>query len=237
MRTKSGNGIAVNTNMKVSLDIRPKDDLNGMKNTLTLRTIVEACWDDGTILILMPIHQGYHYPLPQDEPILMKFFVKSKLYALLVQFEERVEQGGFMFAKMRRISKIEQHNQRDCYRLPCSMPVMVERLWQSEREKDSECKPDAGRVLDFSDGGMLFATNDNIENGEKITLTFDIGETETVDGLALRTESVEDWTFLFKVAAQFKNTDIVQKHRFYMYIVEKQLEEHRRWILNNEPLY
>jgi len=223
--------------LRVSLDIELKNDPNGMRNTLTLSSAVEELMEDRRILIQMPVYQGYHYPLPRDDVILMKFFIDSEMYAVKVRFEERVDLDGFVFAKVLRTGKVKPHQRRDCYRLPYSTPITVERMWINERELYPERQPTVGQMINFSDGGMLFATDENIEKGEKITVTFDLGTVETIEGLALRTERIEDGKFLFRVAVRFRNKDKAQKNRFYRYIVEKQLEELRRWNQDLNPLY
>jgi hypothetical protein len=70
--------------------------------------------------------------------------------------------------------------------------------------------------LDFSDGGMLFATDEDIERGETITLTFDIGRVKTVKAAILRTERIEDGKFKHRAAVQFRirERDKAQKDRF-----------------------
>ena len=115
----------IEAGLRVSLDLQLKNDIQGMKNMLTLSSMVEELQEGGYFLIHMPIHEGYHYPLPRDEAMLMKFFIESEMYAFKAVFSERVEQGGFLFAKMRRIGRIKPRQRRDCYRLPCSMPVTV----------------------------------------------------------------------------------------------------------------
>jgi len=50
-------------------------------------------------------------------------------------------------------------------------------------------------------------------------------------------ERIEDGKYLFRVAVQFRNTDKAQKRRLYKRIVDKQLEEIRRWKQDNKPLY
>ena len=229
--------VKIAVGLRISLDLQFKNDTQGMKNMLTLSSMMEEHLEDGYFLIHMPIYEGYHYPLPRDDAILMKFFIDSEMYACKAMFSERVEQGGFLFAKMRRISRIKPHQRRDCYRLPCSMPVTVERLWKHEREIYPERQPTEGRMINVSDGGMLLATDENIQRGDKITLTFDLGGVEIIEGMALRAERIEDGKYLFRVAVQFRNTDKAQKRRLYKRIVDKQLEEIRRWKQDNKPLY
>lgn len=235
MPVKARNNIEIEIKaaMRVSLAIHLKNDINGMENVLTLSSVVEEVADDGCLLIQMPLYQGYHYPLPRDESLLMHIFTDSEMYALSVRFQERVERDGFVFARIRRAGRIRPHQRRDCYRFPCSLPVMIERLWIKERERYPDRQPNEGQMIDFSDNGTLFATDENIEKGEKITLTFDImGTTEIVEGMALRSERIEDGKYLFKVAVQFRNTDKVQKRRFYKHLVDMQMEERRRWMQN-----
>jgi len=229
--------IEIKTNMRVSLDINLKNDLNGMKQVLTLSSVVEEVLDGNCLLIQMPLFQGYHYPLPHDTLLLMIFIADADMYAAPAKFQERIERDGFIFAKMRRLGKLIPHQRRDCYRVPCSLPVTIERLWIKERELYPDRQPTEGKMIDFCDGGMLFFTDENIEAGEKITLTFDMGNTETVESIALRKERVEDGKYLFKIAAQFKNNDKAQKRRFYKYVVDMQQEERRRWTQAINQLY
>ena len=56
----------IKASMRVSLEIQLKTDINGMKNMITLSSVVEEVFDDGSLLIQMPMYQGYHYPLPRD---------------------------------------------------------------------------------------------------------------------------------------------------------------------------
>lgn len=237
VRVQSKINIEIKPAMRVSLAVELKNDINGMSNVLTLSSVVEEVLNDGCLLVQMPIYQSYHYPLPRDKTILMYFFSESEMYAIPLLFLERIEHGEFPLAKMRRIGKVTPGQRRDCYRFPCSLPVTVERMWKNERDRYPESQPSEGRMIDFSDAGMLFATNEHIEKGEKVTLTFEMCQTtETVEGMALRMDRVEDGLYLFRVAVKFRNTDKIQKQRFYKHIVDMQLEERRRWIQGLQSL-
>lgn len=211
--------------MRVSLIVHLKNNFEG-SNILTLPSAVEELPDDEFILINMPIHGGYYYPMPR-EPLLMQFLVDSKSYAMQVQFEDRVERNGLLFAKMRRQGKIREHQLRDCYRHKCSIPVIIERLCHSGEDDDPEAEASGGRILDLSDGGALFATDERIEKGEKIALTFEARGSETVEAKALRVETPEEGKYYFRVASKFK-IDEQQANRIYKYIVDLQMEQRRR---------
>lgn len=237
IKTRTKPKIEIKANTRVILNIQLKNDIDGMENMLSLSSVIEDILDDGSLLIHMPIYQSYHYPLPHDSTFSMLFVVDSEMYALPVQFQERVERGSFILAKISRTGKIRPHQRRDCYRLPCSLPITVERLWLNERELCPDCQPTEGQMINFSDGGMLFATNEHIDKDEKVTITFtfDMGVPETIEGMALRLERIENGKYLFRVAVRFRNKDKAQKRRFYKYIVEMQLQERRRWTQDMQP--
>jgi c-di-GMP-binding flagellar brake protein YcgR len=220
----------IQVDMRVSLDIELKPTGDGKRSVLSLASAVEEISEDGALLIHMPLHHGGYYPLPRDDEIFMRFFAGAKMYALPVRFQERIMIDNLMYARVRRLGPVRQVQRRECYRLPCSLPVAVER-------QDKE--PLKGVTVNLSDGGMLFAANEDIERGEKIALTFDIGRVETIKAAALRAERIEGGKYQYRTAVQFRfnNKDRAQKDRFYKYIVEKQSEKRRRLTQGIKPPY
>ena len=182
-------GFEIKSDMKVLLVIESKSGADGLANRITLSSYVEEVMPDGTILIHVPVYRSYNYPLPRDEPILMYLLSKSRMYSMTARFLERVRHDGLMFARMGRCSPIKPDQRRDCYRLPCELPVLVERATvykgRAEPHISYEC-----RMVNFSDGGMLFAANEAFEIGEKITLTFNIGTDEAITAEVLRCERI-----------------------------------------------
>ena len=183
-------GFEIKSDMKVLLVIESKSGADGLANRITLSSYVEEVMPDGTILIQVPVYRGYNYPLPRDEPILMYLLSKSRMYSMTAWFLERVRHDGLMFARMGRCSPIKPDQRRDCYRLPCELPVLVERATaykcRAEPPISNECK-----MINFSDGGMLFAAHEAFEIGEKVTLAFDIGTDEAITAKVLRCERLE----------------------------------------------
>ncbi|MCL2546203.1 MAG: flagellar brake protein [Oscillospiraceae bacterium] len=228
--------IEIVADMKVLLEIERLSGASEVQGRVSLGSYVEEVLPDGCFLIKMPIHRGYHYPLPRGKAIQMYLFAKSRMFSLAVQFVERVERDNLMFAKMRRVGNIKADQRRDCYRLQCSLPVMVRRVTDSN---DEPPPPILCRMANFSDGGMLFTTNENFAIREKLTLCFDIGTEETVDAEVMRHERAdieaqpldegeEIEVHKYKVAVRFLHACQKQKNRFYKYIVEQQREIIRR---------
>lgn len=222
--------VEIKPGMKIALEVRLKNSADGVEKILSLNSIVEETLDDGCLLIQMPMHQGYYYPLPIEEKIVMYLFLEPMMYALPVQFQEQIWKENLLYAKMLPAGKIGSFQRRNCYRLPCSFPISVKRLQMQEKNSTSEPQSIQGKTINFSDSGMLFATDEYIEKGEKITLTFHIGRTETTEATVFRSERNIDGSYRFKTAVQFlhDDKDPTQRQRFYRYIVEKQLEERRR---------
>jgi c-di-GMP-binding flagellar brake protein YcgR len=196
-----------------------QDEGNGNKTVMSLSSIVEEITDDGCLIISMPIHRGYYYTLPRETPITMYFFVKSRMYSLVVKYQERIVQGKLLYAKVRRLGETEPNQRRDCYRLPCLFPVTVER---------KKCVVFKGETVNFSDGGMLFTTNEKIEPGETLKLVFELDKEETVEAVALRLVNSNEGIYKHNVAVKFHFKCKLQKNRFYRFIVNRQRDELRR---------
>lgn len=215
--------IDIKTGIHVSLSIELKGGDGNVTNILSLASVVEEVFDDGCLLIYMPLHHGYHYPLPKKISFSMHFTVETTMYVLPVQFLEQVTRDNLVFAKLRRRGAIKPGQRRDCYRLSYSLPLTIE--WPGADEK---IPPIVGQMIDFSDGGMRFNSDVEIETNRKLKLSFDIGQVETVNCVVLRTERIENGNNRYRTAVQFRYKDKAQKRRFYKFIVEKQTEERKR---------
>jgi len=218
--------VKITADTKMLLEIeRPIGD-NGTRNILSLGSYIEEVISDDFLLIKMPIHRGYNYLLPRDTPITAYFFMHARMFSLTVQFIERMGRDGLEYAKMRVMSKIQPGQRRDCFRLQqCTLPVMVERV---AKRKSDQPPPVECMMLNFSDGGMLLATNASMEVGETLTLFFDIGTAETVEADVLRLENPYEGPYRQNVAVRFLHKCIKQKQRFYKYIVTQQRERLRQ---------
>jgi len=223
--------VRIKEDMKVSLGIEHNDGKS--RKTISLSSIIEEVLDDGCLVVHMPMYKRNYYPLEIDSTFLMHFFVGSRMYATPVQYEGRFRNGNFVYAKLRRLGGIENSQRRHCYRLPCSLPVTIERHAANENHQPDEenaANCGEGQMIDFSDGGMLFATNENIERGEKISLSFDIGTVETVEAVTLRVERTMGEEYRYKAAVQFHRMEKTQKNRLYKYIADAQREMRKRQV-------
>lgn len=214
--------------MKITLEIHPQNNNGEKTNILSLSSMVEAILDDDCMLIHMPMYQGYYYSLHADEVLVLHCFLDPTMYEQTVQFQEQVSEDNLLYAKVLRVGEIRSYQRRNCYRLPCSFPVTIEPV--PDQVSDTKPQPFVGQTINFSDSGMLFATNAKLEEGKTITLTFHIGRIETVEAFVFRVSPNTGLVYQYNAAVQFLNSDsdVFQKDRFYKYIVEKQLEERRR---------
>ena len=173
----------IKADMKVLLEIEQINVAKEVTGYLSLGSYVEEILPDDCFLIQMPTHRGYHYMLARGKPIMMYLFAKYRMFSMNAVFLERVERDKLVFAKMRRLSDIVPNQRRECFRLQFSLPVMVVRVAARE---DEPPPPTECRMLNLSEGGMLFATNEEFTIGESVSLTFDIGAEETIDAEILR---------------------------------------------------
>jgi len=91
------------------------------------------------------------------------------------------------------------------------------------------------RMVNFSDGDVLFSTNEDFTITEAVIMSFNIGTDETVEAEVLRfgqadifTTNSEIETHRYKVTVKFLHKCKKQKDRFYRYIVEQQREIMRK---------
>ena len=225
---------------KLLLVIETKSGAEGITNRLSLGSYVEEVISADCFLMQMPVYRGYNYPLSRDEPILMYLLSKSRMYSMTAIFVERVRHDGLLFAKMRKCSPVKPGQRRDCYRLPCELPVLVEVFPTTNYKAKTEPPiPHECQMIDFSDGGMLFATKEAFAIGEKVRLAFGIGTNEAITAEVLRCERLERSEqieiepsvttsnemanpYRHKTAVKFINKCKKQQNRFYRFIVEQQ---------------
>jgi c-di-GMP-binding flagellar brake protein YcgR len=209
---------------RVFIELESEGGPGEEKQVLTLSSVIADVPEPGSLLLLMPMHRGSFYPLPRNVPVLMKFVSAAGMYSLKLAFEGRVGQAGLAYAKMRAISEIEEHQLRDCFRLSCTIPAPVRRVWLSEFKGEPDDLPVAvsAKILDISDGGALVATDEHFESGEKFTVSFSIGTDESLECVALRISEQIGAQFRFRVGVQFQNTSPRQKDRIFRFITLEQ---------------
>jgi len=223
----SGTTIEIKADTKILIEIERPTDEGGTRNALSFGSFVEEVLDDGCLLITMPVHKGAYYPLPRDKPILTYFFIGLRMFSVSVRFLERIVRDKLAYARIRVLNDLQANQRRDCYRLQCLLPVAVERVSKSNPEPAQEAQTAQSydcEMLNFSDGGILFATDEIFDIGEIINLTFDIGtvEPESITAEVLRVEKPYKGIFKHNIAVKFRHKCQKQKGRFYRYIVVQQ---------------
>jgi len=213
--------VEIKPDMKVLLELEQTSGTDGLATHISLGSHVEEVMPDGCFLIKMPIHKGYHYPLPKHKPILIYLFAQSRMYSLTVLFVERVKRDNLMYAKVRQLSDIKSNQRRDCFRLLCSLPISAERPAADDDEKPP---PFCGKMLNLSDGGLAFVTKEAVKAGEILTLTFNIGTVEIIEAKIRSVEKIEGKEYRYKASVKFIHKCKLQKDYIYKYIVEQQLE-------------
>lgn len=210
----------IQAGMKVTLFVTQTKE-EGVTTLLPLTSIVEELTDQEEILIQIPTHRGYNFPLPR-EPVVMRFSIEANLYALQVRYEGRIERDSFTFARMKRLGPIVRHQMREHFRLLCSLPVTIERKITDGKQTKSHAG--TGYALDISESGMMLSTDEAVCQDEKLTVSFDIGTQETLDCLVLRVDrdpleegrSRAGLKFIFRYKSQ--------QSRIYKYVLRMQTE-------------
>mgnify|MGYP000934989102 CR=1 FL=1 len=218
----------ITAGMKVSLVIRSSGNTEGSGISQTLSSFTEEIFPDGTLLIHAPIRNGMYYPLPRDTEFNLFFCVGPnpdeicKMYELPVEFGEFIEKDGLKFVTLLRCGLIKFCQRRECFRVNCSLPVKIERFNGS-----GSTQPVAGQMVNFSEGGMLFVSDENIDKGERINLSFCINDDENISAVVVRCEAIEEKAYRYKTAVQFIIKDERQRRRFSKFVNDVQYKRMR----------
>jgi len=213
------NELTVDT--KITLDIVS----GAIGGAVRLMSAVEETYDDGGLLIGMPMNGSAVYPLSREMSIVMRYARGSTMYAQPVKYIERVKKGILLYAKVIKIGEPTRSQKRDCYRVGCVIRVTASCCGGEKKLNVT------GRMADFSEGGMMLLSDNHFEKDDHISLAFNLGRPETVGGTALLTadaEEPEKRAFKYRTAIRFDDEDGAQKQRFYKFILETQKEERRQ---------
>ena len=238
--------VAIQPDMKILLELKQANGTDGDVTHLSLGSYVEEVMPDGCLLIKMPVHKGSYYSLPQYKPVLIHLFAQSRMYSFTVRFVDRVKRGNLLYAMVRQLSDVKPNQRRDCFRLQCTLPITIERQPTDDNGENDGSTANAantekrppihGKMINLSDGGTAFITNETFETGEIITLTFDIGTIETLDAKVLNFDKTGDKEYRHKVSVKFNHQCKHQKDRIYKYLVSQQLEILRKVGTDSELL-
>ncbi|MCL2068811.1 MAG: flagellar brake protein [Oscillospiraceae bacterium] len=244
--------------MKIFVDVSTESVGGEALEMVVLNSIVEEVPDDESLLIQMPMYKGSYYPFSAfHSPLYLRFPTKTSFFAFSARYEGSVKRGPLTLARMQRVSGFEERQMRECFRLPCLIPVKIKTYWVSDKRKNAppeelpEHKPgellDAvvktlppgknineepddslpGHLLDLSDGGTLLATNAELERGDKITLNFSLNFNVSVECVVVRTARSTNQNYQKSYGCSFSNITMRQKERIYQYLVNQQLRKRR----------
>jgi c-di-GMP-binding flagellar brake protein YcgR len=101
---------------------------------------------------------------------------------------------------------------REHPRVPMDTTALLKRIGE-------EAAADA-RIINFSVGGILIATEEKLKTEETITLVFSLGNDEKVDGVVLRVNDANNGER--EAAVKFENVSIEQRKRFYRFTEKSQ---------------
>ncbi|MCL2168786.1 MAG: PilZ domain-containing protein [Defluviitaleaceae bacterium] len=216
--------LTIKTGMKIIMEFdNPNKETPVDPDKISLASYVEEVVGSDTLLIQMPTYRGYNFPLPRDEAITAYFFSENRMYVLDFKFLRPVKSGQLEFAKVQRLSELKPHQRRECFRLETSLPITV--VNTTRGNDDDEMTITESQMIDISDGGVKFGTNDQFDLGDELIITIDIGQEETVKGVVLRTESTYGvGIYKRRIGVRFIHTNPRQKERFYKFIMDKQRE-------------
>lgn len=194
---------------------------NDALNKVSLGSFVEEVFNDGHLLIQMPMYKSYYFQLPRDREVTAFFFTETRMFATQLQYVELVRIDTFEYAKVKQVTELKPSQRRECFRLEVKLPTTVVRVPEDE---EAELDIIDAMLLDMSDGGVLFATDGMFFSKDKliVTVKIDSGE-EKLDAEVIRVEPTHGvGQHKRRVSAKFNHTCRKQKERIYKYILDQQ---------------
>jgi len=213
--------------------IHESADNDDVPKKLSLNSYVEDTLDGKTMLIQMPMFKGFFYPPPRNRAVTAYFFVTGRMFALDIIYMHSVTIGKLEYAKVRRVGELTPFQRRECFRLECTLPIFMERLPREgeEMEDDAPSVVINCSMVNLSDGGILFAADEELETGDKLVVTITIdGNDEVLNAEMIRSEPAYGvGLYKRRNSAKFIHKSLRQKDKIYKYIVNQQRE-----ILNSQ---
>jgi hypothetical protein len=229
--------------MKIFIDASVASMRVEAMDKVVLSSVIEEVQDTNTLLIQLPTHQGSYYQFSSFRPVSIRFPTKTSFFVFDAKFQGTVKRGSLTLARMQKVSGFEERQLRDCFRLPCLIPVQIKQYWASETSEPvksgyrffgNTAEPGSyegaasGHLLDLSDGGALLASGIKIERGDKLTLDFMINFEAAIECVVLRSLSSPNQNYEKCYGVCFKNINSRTKERIYQYLVGEQLKKKNR---------
>ncbi len=184
-------------------------------------SLVEENYNDGKLLLYIPMMYGKIIKLPIDEEYSFTFITETGVFKYNTVIKEYVYLDDFNFMVVEVKSEIEKVQRREFFRFDCVLPLKFIRFSEDENQKE-DCFLE-GTIKDLGEGGLRFLSNENIEVGEKIKFFITLNyENAIVKGDILHKQEYPKSNFKYQYRAKFFGLNESEKDKILKYIFFEQ---------------
>ena len=203
----------INTGNRVEIHLNRGNDIK-------YTSLVEENYEDGKLLLYIPMMYGKIIKLPIDEEYSFTFVTENGILKYNALIKEYVYMDDFNFMIIEVKSEIERVQRREFFRFECVLPLKFTEVLDGE-ENDKSLSD--GTIQDLGEGGIRFLSNEDIEVGDRlkffITLNYDRAG---AIGDILHKQEYPKSNFKFQYRVQFFDLQQQERDRILKYIFFEQ---------------
>jgi len=205
----------IKTGNRVEIYLNREDNKN-----IKYTSLVEENYEDGRLLLYIPMMYGKIIKLPVDEKYLFTFVTEKGMLKYNATIKEYVYMNDFNFMVIEIKSEIEKVQRREFFRFDCVIPFKFTEFSNGEGRDNPLLE---GTTQDLGEGGIRFLSNENIDIGDKlkffITLNYDRA---VLSGTVLHKQEYPKSNFKFQYRVQFFDLLQEEKDKILKYIFFEQ---------------
>jgi len=145
---------------------------NQNDNTPPYVSVVENFDNNNILLAHAPISTGDYIRLPIGEKYSLRIIGKNNLYRVNASVHNYISENNVLIIEFLLLGEAERIQQRDFFRLPCTIPLDFFVIKENKHEKVLSEKIFSGIIRDLSGGGMKVVSN--LEMEEKDLIKFNL---------------------------------------------------------------
>ena len=164
---------------KLKISIGDHVEISQLNQNEGLQPYVSVVGDfdnKSTVLINTPISSGAYVRLPKNEEYSIKFINKKGIFRINASINKYISKGNIQFIELKLLGESERIQQRDFFRLSCSIPLNFQISIENESEIQFSDEMHTGIIQDLSGGGIRMLTKAEIAAYELIKFNLQLDD-------------------------------------------------------------
>ena len=193
---------------------------SGKKVTYT--SLVEENYNDGRLLLYIPMMYGKIIKLPVDEEYSFSFVTETGILKYNAIIKEYVYLDDFNFMVVEVKDELEKVQRREFFRFDCVLPLKFIKLSDDLTEESNEGFFE-GTVKDLGEGGIRFLSNEELKIGDKVKFLITLNyKCAVASGEIMHKQEYPKSNFKYQYRTQFFDLNAEEREKIIDYIFFEQ---------------